>query len=391
MSNRENLKKISGIKLYVKDSIIFREEDPSAEEMFLLLNGSVGLFKNLGGNAPVLIDILPSDSTFGELSMFTDEPQSVTAVALSAVTAVTIRKNDFPDFVKSNPDAAIRMIENLSKRLFVAQSQVVKPLPESLQSGFKKIVPMGTKLVSSIFPEGHKSYPLVMPEAFKDCIISSTITCPCCKEKYTILKPLTSKLRGGAPLGCDMRTHYLNFDLAWTNVVTCPTCYFSSFIDYVDKKSLLRTSMNIKEELSGHKEALLLNFSEDFTLDLVFSCHYLALVCAKAFYNENQITAKLWLQLSYLYSDVKDEAMYTYAVKKAFESYQAFYGNSDMLPEQEQVCCLILAHLCIQLDKQEMAMQYLSNVYLNKNGLPAYKQMAGTKRDELIELRRGIK
>lgn len=231
-----------------------------------------------------------------------------------------------------------------------------------------------------------------MPEVYDKVMIDTTYTCPNCKKKFTAKKTLMSQLKGSrVSMGCDMRVHNEDFDIIWNNIIVCPHCYSCTFEDYYDDDSLLRKDMNIKNALERARECKLLDFKSRKTLDFVFTTHYLALLSAKNYYNERQIKAKLWLQLTYLYSDVDDKEMYRYAVDQAMESYIDFYGNSHMSPEKEQVCCLVMAHLSMEKDDLERAMQYLSIAKLNKEGRSIYKRMAESKMEDLRELRRSRK
>lgn len=390
MINMGNLAKIATVRIYRQGTVIIKEKDESAGELFILLNGNVGIFKNIESGAPVKLAMVGEGSTFGEMSLFSDEPRSAAAIALTNVTAAVVSREHFLEFIKLNPDLAEQMVERLCNRLEDAYKKInrleaeAKPPKERSQKPIK----VSPVLNGALYPEGHKSYPQVMPEVFNEYMADAVKICPYCKNKFHIKKPLALKLKGGAPLDWDMRIHNTDFDRIWTNVITCPNCYFSCLIDYFDDESLIYRTPEIMLELEQMKEGISLDFDALRTMDLVFACHYLALFCSRDFRNERQIKAKLWMQLTYLYSDAGDDKMYHFAVDNAFKSYRAFYGSSDMSPDREQICCLVLAYLSMEMGDLELSMRYLTAVRMNREGLPAYKRMADSKIEDLRALRR---
>ncbi|MEG2350793.1 MAG: DUF2225 domain-containing protein [Hungatella sp.] len=385
--NLKELEEFSNVKQYHQGSIILKENAACAKEIFILQSGQVGIFKNIESTAPENLAVLTTGALFGEIGIFTEERMSSSAIALSEVEARSITRSDFSKFIKTNPGTAMQMVDILSTPI-TAPERILELQRERIPVGSS--ITITPELKRSLLPKGHKSYPAMMPLVYYDCMREANVTCPRCKKAFTTWKPNNAKLRGdGSPRGCDMRLRYADFDIVWNNIIICPYCYFSTLLDYFEDTSLIYKSPEKSQSVIQIRENLRIDFAADRTMDFVFLLHYMALLCAHDFRNEKQVTAKLWLQLTYLYSDAKDEEMYQYAVQKTLESYKAFYGNSDMRPEQEQVCCLIMGHLSIVLGDMNAAWRYLTDARMNKEGLPVYKRMADTQLEIVREQRRG--
>ena len=90
--------------------------------MFLILDGTVGVFKNstIGGG---VYDVgqLEKGSFFGEMSLVDEDPRSATCRALCDVQVFFISKEAFTKFLNKSPDLKLRFYQictqNLVKRL----------------------------------------------------------------------------------------------------------------------------------------------------------------------------------------------------------------------------------------------------------------------------------
>jgi len=152
-----------------------------------------------------------------------------------------------------------------------------------------------------------------------------------------------SKLYESSPTRYDLRKYFTDFQTEWYDILTCRSCYFSTFHTYFTYPKPIQKAKIEKEILEARAE-IRLDFDAERNIDFVFSTHYLAILCSDGYpAMGKQIRAKLWGNLSWLYEDVNDEEMEKYAAEKAAEAYEQVYTESRLTPTQEQITCLSIA------------------------------------------------
>lgn len=92
---------------------IFKEGDP-ATELYVIQNGLVEI--QLGNRE---IDILDTNSIFGEMALIDDAPRSATAIAKTDVTLVPVSEKQFLFLVSNTPYFALKVMRVLARRLRV--------------------------------------------------------------------------------------------------------------------------------------------------------------------------------------------------------------------------------------------------------------------------------
>ena len=102
---------------FQKGTVIFKEGD-EGDCMFLLRNGSVGLYNGYGTSESLKSAELEAVSVFGEDGLTSSDGRSVTAVAESDSTRVeVIYKEDLDDIVSTSPAKVNLILRCLSYRL----------------------------------------------------------------------------------------------------------------------------------------------------------------------------------------------------------------------------------------------------------------------------------
>jgi len=128
-----------------------------------------------------------------------------------------------------------------------------------------------------------------------------------------------------------------------------------------------------------------LNLEEPRDIEQVFASHYLALICSNGYEKKKQIDAKLWLSISWLYSDVNDVEMERFAVEKALEYTDIYYSECDLSPEARQVALMILGTLARKLNNYNDSILYLSKAITVPTGKSVYKRLIELEIDEIRE------
>jgi CRP-like cAMP-binding protein len=93
--------------------VIFREGE-EGNEMFVLLRGGVGLEKSAEEEGSWKVAQVGEGAVFGEMALLTNEPRSLTAIALSDAVLMSIARGDFERVVAETRAIAIKLLRNLA-------------------------------------------------------------------------------------------------------------------------------------------------------------------------------------------------------------------------------------------------------------------------------------
>jgi CRP/FNR family transcriptional regulator, cyclic AMP receptor protein len=111
---------------------LFSEGDP-ANEAFLLQEGRVRLLKRVRMVERSLIVLKPGD-LFGESALIDSAARNSTAVALSEGTALVLDRTTFRPLLEHYPSIAIRLLEQLTRRVRDAEDQIELMMVKDTQS-----------------------------------------------------------------------------------------------------------------------------------------------------------------------------------------------------------------------------------------------------------------
>ena len=100
-----------------KGDVIFRQGD-SADSMFDILSGSVGIYVGYGTEHENQLTILHAGDFLGEMGLIECYPRSATAVAMEDGTALQeIGEKEFAEYFNSRPVRLLAIMQQLSQRL----------------------------------------------------------------------------------------------------------------------------------------------------------------------------------------------------------------------------------------------------------------------------------
>lgn len=166
------LEKIVARSTFNADSIIFSEGEP-AEALYILDSGAVDLIKSSPGGREQLIRAVGIGETFAEAAMFSGENYPVTAIARERSSVLTIRKSDFLQFIRSNPEVSLNMMGAMAKLLRHLNTLVANISLGSVQSRLASyIIERAEREKSSVLKLGIKKRDL----AFQLGTISETLS-----------------------------------------------------------------------------------------------------------------------------------------------------------------------------------------------------------------------
>jgi len=220
-----------------------------------------------------------------------------------------------------------------------------KKAQEAVKSGAEEAVQTkaAVQAIANLYPEGHKHYPDITHPEYAKLIFPKDYNCPFCKKAFKDFRVFRSKLYETSPTRFDLRKYFTDFQTEWYDILTCRSCFFSTFHNYfTDPKPIQKAK--IDKTIAEARSQILIDFDAERNIDFVFTAHYLAILCADGYpAMGKQIRAKLWGNLSWLYEDVEDKEMEKFAATKAAEAYEQVYTESRLTPVQEQITCLSIA------------------------------------------------
>ena len=103
-------------KKFAADEILFWEGEPCAG-IFLIIQGSVKIFRTSASGREVMLSIETAPATVAELPLFDGGTYPASVCVVEPVLALFINKNDFQQFCRQNPDVALKVLAVVGNRL----------------------------------------------------------------------------------------------------------------------------------------------------------------------------------------------------------------------------------------------------------------------------------
>ncbi|HMK49406.1 MAG TPA: cyclic nucleotide-binding domain-containing protein, partial [Thermodesulfovibrionales bacterium] len=117
---------------------VFHQGDPG-DCMFIILEGSLEISTGSGIERHILAHLGPGEF-FGETAIITDQPRTADAVAADDVLLLLIKKQEFLDRIKAEPELALHLLQGLIIRLRAMLSVLANP-DKSLSSILRTFQP----------------------------------------------------------------------------------------------------------------------------------------------------------------------------------------------------------------------------------------------------------
>ena len=108
---------------YPREAYIFFEGD-APENLFVIWMGRVKLVRHSVDGRDVVLDVLGPGRLLGEVAVFEGAVYSQTAQSMEEVAVIAIPRNDYLDLLQRYPTLALAVINELGRRLRVANDLV---------------------------------------------------------------------------------------------------------------------------------------------------------------------------------------------------------------------------------------------------------------------------
>jgi CRP/FNR family transcriptional regulator, cyclic AMP receptor protein len=119
----EALERVSTIKTFPKNTILFSEGDQS-DSFYIIRSGRVNVGINDEDGREVILSILGPGEYFGEIALMDGEPRSAYVMTKEPSQLVIISKNDFHGLLSSHPDIMTNLFRGLLKRFREANKKI---------------------------------------------------------------------------------------------------------------------------------------------------------------------------------------------------------------------------------------------------------------------------
>ena len=100
----------------VSEGSVIIKEGATGDEMYLIESGRVEIYL-MRGDVVLLLTELQESSFFGEMSILTNKPHSVTVKAKTDSRLLVLKKQDFMNVVDENPKVAAKLLLAISEDL----------------------------------------------------------------------------------------------------------------------------------------------------------------------------------------------------------------------------------------------------------------------------------
>jgi uncharacterized membrane protein len=97
-------------------TLLFKVGDVG-DRMFLIVAGTIRIYIHDGDGDDVTLAELAAGDFFGEMAIVDGKPRSAHAAVTSEARLAVLSRQDFLNFVRSNPDLALEMLSAISERL----------------------------------------------------------------------------------------------------------------------------------------------------------------------------------------------------------------------------------------------------------------------------------
>lgn len=99
-----------------KDEILFKKGD-EGDSLFVINSGWVKVVTKDTQGADVVLNQVGAGEIIGEMALLDNEPRSAGVVALEETIVLELKRDDFMDALKQQPDIALSVIRNFSSRM----------------------------------------------------------------------------------------------------------------------------------------------------------------------------------------------------------------------------------------------------------------------------------
>ncbi|HEY0988332.1 MAG TPA: DUF1003 domain-containing protein [Kofleriaceae bacterium] len=137
---------------------VFAQGD-EGDSMYVIETGAVDIVAG-SGKQKVTVASLFKQQYFGELSLLDGAPRSATAIANRATQLLALDRDDFVEFIKRRPDAALSIMHEVGERIRATNELMTRTVTRNVLEEEDKKLTMGERVADTVAAFGG-SWPFI--------------------------------------------------------------------------------------------------------------------------------------------------------------------------------------------------------------------------------------
>jgi uncharacterized membrane protein len=151
-----------GVKLssrkFEEGAVIFAQGEVG-DAMYLIEEGAVDIVAGTGSQRVTLASLF-NGQYFGELSLLDGAPRSATAVAARPTLALALERDDFVEFVRRRPEAALSIMHELGERMRATNELMTRTVSRNVVEETEENLSLGDHVADKVAAFGG-SWPFI--------------------------------------------------------------------------------------------------------------------------------------------------------------------------------------------------------------------------------------
>ena len=134
---------------FAQGAAVFKQGESSAASLFIIQEGAIEI--SVGQDrARVSLATLFAGQYFGELSLLDGAPRSATATATRPTVLLALDRDDFVDFVKKDPDAALLIMGEMSERMRQTNELMSRQVTRNVAQEVEEKLTLGQRIADRV-------------------------------------------------------------------------------------------------------------------------------------------------------------------------------------------------------------------------------------------------
>jgi uncharacterized membrane protein len=143
---------------FAEGSMIFAQND-DGDAMYIIEEGAVDIVAG-SGKQRVILTSLFKQQYFGELSLLDGAPRSATASAARDTTVLALDRDDFIEFVKGRPEAALTIMHEVGERIRATNELMTRTVSRNVVEDEEEKLTIGARVADMVAAFGG-SWPFI--------------------------------------------------------------------------------------------------------------------------------------------------------------------------------------------------------------------------------------
>lgn len=137
---------------------VFAQGD-EGDAMYLIVDGAVEIVAGTGKQKAVVAGLFKTQY-FGELSLLDGAPRSATAVATRATEMLALERDDFVEFIKKRPEAALSIMHEVGERMRATNELMTRTVTRNVLEEEDRKLSIGDRVADKVAAFGG-SWPFI--------------------------------------------------------------------------------------------------------------------------------------------------------------------------------------------------------------------------------------